>query len=61
MSWSALGGCDSAEISVQGDGLDIVDWQGYLAKPVEIFDELGRLRWWGAGLSRLKATAGHAS
>ena len=47
MSWSALGGCDSAEISVQGDGLDIVDWQGYLAKPVEIFDELGRLRWWG--------------
>lgn len=47
MSWSALGGCDSAEISVQGDGLDIADWQGYLAKPVEIVDELGRLRWWG--------------
>ena len=46
MSWSALGGCDEAELEPKGSS-SLEDWKGFLGNPIEIYDALGRLHWWG--------------
>lgn len=47
LSWTALGGCDEALLALEGPSVDIGWWQGYLGYPVEVYDDSGRLHWWG--------------
>lgn len=47
LSWQAMGGCDRALLSVRGSGSDIAYWMTYLGHPIEVYDEMGQLLWWG--------------
>ncbi len=42
-----LGGPRRADISVKGRAADMWEFAEYLGCPVEVYDEVGRLAWWG--------------
>lgn len=47
LSWSALGGCERAELAVTIQPGSLKFWQGLVGKPVQIYNRLGSLVWWG--------------
>jgi len=47
MSRNALGGPKRAEISAQGENVQLAQFLNSLREPVEIYDDAGRLAWWG--------------
>lgn len=42
-----LGGPRRADISVRGRGADLWEFMEYIGAPVTIYDDAGRLAWWG--------------